>query len=113
MPSNEIKTKKLTGNIKLITNPELIKVKTIKRKYVEQISFCPLTHDGYDPFEIVGQTQGYVIVKTEHGINKISISDYRLELIRLYTIQKPDAVREEYYRYTEDLFNQIPQLFED
>lgn len=111
MPAN-LTTRPLTGNIQLINNPELIKVKTIKKKYVEQMNFF-LFSDTYATVDVIGQTKSYVIVKSQDRLGKISIADYRLFLIGLHQIQKPNCSNQESMDYALEVTEKIPLLFED
>ena len=76
----EIKTKEFLGKHSLVENPELVKVLTIKKKYIEQMPSMELKYNPpYLPevLEVFGRVLGLIIVRDTAGrFMKISKIDY-------------------------------------
>lgn len=113
--ADQIKFKFLANDIRIITNPEVIKVKTMKKKYVEQLPFCPVTNEGYAPFDFLGHTEGYLIIRT-HGdqvLRKILNADYSEVLVQIFRIEHPEVPSRDAYKHVNKIFDQIPKIFVD
>lgn len=108
----EVKTKEGMRIISVVDAPQLIKVLTIKEKYVEQMSKLETIPVGCD---VVGLLRhAFVIIRLENGkLAKVHSLDWITGLMGNY-VQGSDI--KEYHKKTAEAYkvmDKYPQLFED
>lgn len=105
----------LLANVVLMTQTDLIKVKTIKKKFVDQMEFVsPEELKAQDEqWGILGKTDGYIIFQHVSGrvckLGSGCFKDYMLNVDILPTVD--DLTRA--YKMADDKMKAIPQLFAD
>lgn len=111
----EIKEKNIIGGIGLIENPELIKVKVIKGKYVEQMSPLSMPELESKKVEIVGRTRIHVIFRTETGeFKKFHNLDMMVYLRKEMMLKNPTIIdMREATPMANQEYERIPFIFEE
>lgn len=124
MKEDKITTTQLTSKITVINNPELIKVRTIKAKYVEQMPKFLDPQVYYRPEVLVlGRTSAWIIVMIPeiNEIGKVHMVDYT-EVIYTELIMNGKMVDGKLVACTDynsarnmatEEYRLIPVLFED
>jgi hypothetical protein len=109
-----IESKCLAGSNYLITNPQIIRISVIKKKFVDQMDYWHIKID--DPpilatqVEFLGQVNGHIICRfSDSRLKKISAGD----LIGCY-VEELSAERDPMaIEKAKEIIDQIPQLFAD
>lgn len=125
MTDSTLPQKSLIESLRIFENPEIVKIKVIKRRHLEQIyaigpsqyDSLPLQQDAQailDKFiwssEILGRTEGFVLLVYQGTIfRKVHISNFIHALIRYET---EGTVNDKVVKANK-VFDELPQLFEE
>lgn len=116
-----IETKPIITDMELVTTPDLLQVKTIRKKYMEQMEKRTpgdLIIKDDTPIRVIGRVQNFVLAHTDRiqyfKISKIDFLDHAVSML----VQKRrvnDAVPNMAVVVEEanELFHKLPQIFQD
>jgi hypothetical protein len=121
---NEIQTKDFVADTSLITNPTVIRVSVIRKKYLEQMESLDNFFTG---LRFVGRTESFaVVMEPGNVLAKLHNLKFR-ESLRHSKEQdmlkgrkwadtektEREAISEQAMRYSDDAWEELPQLFTD
>lgn len=121
---NEIQVKDFVGDTSLITNPTVIRVSVIKKKYLEQMESLDAFLSG---LRFIGRTESFAVA-TEPGGALVKLHNLKFrEHLRHSKEQEMldgrkwadaekterEAISEQGMSYSDDAWEELPQLFTD
>lgn len=115
MNENKIVSKAIIPEKQLVARPELIKVLSIKPKFVEQMDLVQF-HGGLDnpDLEVVGMTRSFIVLRKGDRMVKVHNLDYLLWVKTKLVDEQGLTPKEASERMDrENPLGKIPQLFED
>lgn len=110
----EVNEKEIFAGAKLIDDVSLIKVKVIKKKFVEQIeTWWEQNIFPFDKVEYIGLNVAWILFRIDSKLWKIHFSRFVDSMRSNIRTNNPDLEYEDVNKLIEEVTSKIPQIFEE